>query len=190
GCRSTAPGANRSGTHSHPRRVLLRYGVVAGVFVGAPPRCEPGKHTFAPEAGAPTIRGGGRLVVGAPPRCEPSRHTFAPGAGAPTSEGGTRAADLNSTHYPISCKSHRWRRPPAPGRGLRCATHSRGSAAGGVHDQAGPCGSSHGARGGPLPDAHAAAAAVPAAGSGCDGGSPGAAGHGAADGGDAGCTAA
>src|SRR5690554_2968530 len=36
-CRSTAPGANRSGTHSHPRRVLLRYGVEAGSFVGAPP---------------------------------------------------------------------------------------------------------------------------------------------------------
>src|SRR5690606_23059909 len=90
GCRSTAPGANRSGTHSHPRRVLLRYGVVAGVFVGAPPRCEPGKHTFAPEAGAPTTRGGGRLVVGAPPRCEPGKHTFAPEAGAPTIRGGGR----------------------------------------------------------------------------------------------------
>src|SRR5690606_39554235 len=66
-CRSTAPGANRSSTYSHPVRVLLRYEVEAGVFVGAPPRCEPGKHTFAPGTGAPTTRGGGRLVVGAPP---------------------------------------------------------------------------------------------------------------------------
>src|SRR5690606_8234066 len=66
-CRSTAPGANRSGTHSHPGRVLLRYEVEAGVFVGAPPRTGPGKHAFAPGAGATTIRGGGRLVVGAPP---------------------------------------------------------------------------------------------------------------------------
>src|SRR5690606_11876866 len=61
------PGPNRSGTHPHPRRVLLRYEVEAGVFVGAPPRCEPVKHTFAPEAGAPTIRGAGRVAVGAPP---------------------------------------------------------------------------------------------------------------------------
>src|SRR5690606_9415919 len=123
------------------------------------------------------------------PRCEPVKHTFAPGAGAPTSEGGVVAAGLNSAHYPISCRSPQWRRLPAPGLGLRCATHSRGNAAGGVHGPAGPCGSSHGAGGGLLPGAHAAAAAVPAAGSGCDGGSPGAAGHGAA-GGDAGCTAA
>src|SRR5690606_6959309 len=36
-CRSTAPGANGAGTHSHPRRVLLRYEVVAGSCVGAPP---------------------------------------------------------------------------------------------------------------------------------------------------------
>src|SRR5690554_5225601 len=35
--RSTAPGANRSSTHSHPRRVLLRHEAVAGSFVGAPP---------------------------------------------------------------------------------------------------------------------------------------------------------
>src|SRR5690606_40669520 len=61
-CRSTAPGANGAGTHSHPRRVLLRYEVEAGVFVGAPPRCERGRHTFAPEAGAPTTRGGGRFI--------------------------------------------------------------------------------------------------------------------------------
>src|SRR5690606_9311487 len=69
-CRSTAPGANRAGTHSHPRRVLLRYGVEAGSFVGAPPRCEPVRHAFAPEAGAPTTRGGGRCV----------RRSTAPGA--------------------------------------------------------------------------------------------------------------
>src|SRR5690606_28505998 len=36
-CRSTAPGANRPITHSHPRRVLLQYGVVPASFVGAPP---------------------------------------------------------------------------------------------------------------------------------------------------------
>src|SRR5690606_245530 len=56
-CRSTAPGANRPGTHSHPGRVLLQYGVVTGSSVGAPPdrrtaRCEPVRHTFAPEANA------------------------------------------------------------------------------------------------------------------------------------------
>src|SRR5690554_1985157 len=38
-----------------------------GLFVGAPPRCEPGGHTFAPGAGAPTTRGGSGLSVGAPP---------------------------------------------------------------------------------------------------------------------------
>src|SRR5690554_3873946 len=47
-CRSTAgspdrPGANGAGTHSHPRRVLLRYEVVAGVFVGAPPPVRTGQ---------------------------------------------------------------------------------------------------------------------------------------------------
>src|SRR5690606_38185456 len=82
-CRSTAPGANGAGTHSHPRRVLLRYGVVAGVFVGAPPD----RRTA---------------------RCEPVKHVFAPGAGAPTSEAGTRAMNLNSTHYPIPCRLLRW----------------------------------------------------------------------------------
>src|SRR5690606_19673072 len=76
------------------------------LVVGAPPRCEPGKHAFAPEAGAPTIRGAGRVAVGAPPRCEPVRHIFAPGAGAPTIRGGGRCvcrstapgANRSSTH--------------------------------------------------------------------------------------------
>src|SRR5690606_16876294 len=42
-CRSTAPGANRAGTHSHPARVLLRYEVVAGSCVGAPPPVRTGQ---------------------------------------------------------------------------------------------------------------------------------------------------
>src|SRR5690606_32437234 len=42
-CRSTALGANRSGTHSHPRRVLLRHEAVAGSFVGAPPPVRTGQ---------------------------------------------------------------------------------------------------------------------------------------------------
>src|SRR5690606_40002494 len=32
--------------------------------------------------------GGVRFFVGAPPRCEPGRQSFAPGAGAPTGSGG------------------------------------------------------------------------------------------------------
>src|SRR5690606_19921682 len=70
--------------HLDPRRINpLRH----GLFVGAPPRCEPGGHAFAPGAGAPTIRGGSGLSVGAPPdrrtaRCEPAHHTFAPAANA------------------------------------------------------------------------------------------------------------
>src|SRR5690606_14692796 len=107
-CRSTAHGANGVGTHSHPGRVLLRGGGGLGFAVGAPPRCEPGGHPFAPEAGAPTVRGwvwvccrstgsvgtglrggggGVGFAVGAPPRCEPGGHPFAPEAGAPTVRG-------------------------------------------------------------------------------------------------------
>ena len=61
-CRSTAHGANRNRTkpqsqpHSHPTRVLLRW--IRGVDVwcrSTAPRCELGRHTFAPGAGAPTI---------------------------------------------------------------------------------------------------------------------------------------
>src|SRR5690606_15468022 len=33
-----------------------------GLFVGAPPRCEPGGHTFAPGAGAPTVLGGASII--------------------------------------------------------------------------------------------------------------------------------
>src|SRR5690554_2408470 len=42
-CRSTAHGANRAGTRSHPGRVLLRVGGGIGSVVGAPPRCERGR---------------------------------------------------------------------------------------------------------------------------------------------------
>src|SRR5690606_4185373 len=56
-------GANESGTNhapcsppSHPGRVLLRVGGGFGFVVGAPPRCERGRHAFAPGAGAPTVR--------------------------------------------------------------------------------------------------------------------------------------
>src|SRR5690554_2587657 len=45
------------GTHSHPGRVLLRFEKNPGLDVGAPPRCEPVWHAFAPGAGAPTVRG-------------------------------------------------------------------------------------------------------------------------------------
>src|SRR5690554_4143314 len=62
-CRSTASvrtGQPQSTSHSsppsHPGRVLLRGGGGIGYFVGAPPRCEPGEHPFAPGAGAPTVR--------------------------------------------------------------------------------------------------------------------------------------
>src|SRR5690606_17619991 len=41
---------------SHPGRVLLRFGGGIGFVVGAPPRCERGRHAFAPGAGAPTVR--------------------------------------------------------------------------------------------------------------------------------------
>src|SRR5690554_6356491 len=59
-------------TYSHPGRVLLRPG--EGICVGAPPRCEPGEHAFAPGAGAPTVWGRVCFFVGAPPRCEPRGH--------------------------------------------------------------------------------------------------------------------
>src|SRR5690606_12025043 len=95
-CRSTAPGANRAVTHSHPQGAPTTQ-VGPGSFVGAPPdrrtaRCEPGKHTFAPRGCSYNTRWAG-LSVGAPPdrrtaRCEPVRHTFAPEAGAPTVRGG------------------------------------------------------------------------------------------------------
>src|SRR5690554_1221395 len=58
------------GTHSHPGWVLLRFEKNPGLDVGAPPRCEPrtkraqisapGRHPFAPGAGAPT---GSRVVL-------------------------------------------------------------------------------------------------------------------------------
>src|SRR5690554_5283920 len=60
-CRSTAPGANRNQTepqsqpHSHPTRVLLRWIRDGDVWCrSTAPRCELGRHTLAPGAGAPT----------------------------------------------------------------------------------------------------------------------------------------
>src|SRR5690554_6065355 len=41
-CRSTALGAKGVGTHSHPGRVLLRFGVGFGFVVGAPPSVRKG----------------------------------------------------------------------------------------------------------------------------------------------------
>src|SRR5690606_5657830 len=61
-CRSTAHGANRNRTkpqsqpHSHPTRVLLRWIRGGDVWCrSTAPRCELGRHTLAPGAGAPTI---------------------------------------------------------------------------------------------------------------------------------------
>src|SRR5690606_36747571 len=99
-CRSTAPGAKRTGICSHPGRVLLRlrcrvrfYPRWLGSIVGAPPRCEGSRHLLAPGAGAPTAKVQGPIlpgwlgpIVGAPPRCESGGHLFAPGAGAPTTK--------------------------------------------------------------------------------------------------------
>src|SRR5690606_36015865 len=63
-CRSTASvrtGPAQSTPHacppSHPVRELLRFVDGFGFVVGAPPRCERGRHAFAPGAGAPTVRG-------------------------------------------------------------------------------------------------------------------------------------
>src|SRR5690554_780522 len=69
-CRSTGPGANRPGTHSHPEGApTIRGG--SGLSVGAPPdrrtaRCEPAHHTFAPRGCSYNTRWAG-LSVGAPP---------------------------------------------------------------------------------------------------------------------------
>src|SRR5690554_6846528 len=41
-CRSTALGAKGVGTHSHPGRVFLRFGVGFGSVVGAPPSVRKG----------------------------------------------------------------------------------------------------------------------------------------------------
>src|SRR5690554_5780076 len=74
GCRSTALGAkgSRTRTPSHPPRVLLRCGESSGLDVGAPSlvrtrfgcrstalgaKRESSQNTFAPGAGAPTVRG-------------------------------------------------------------------------------------------------------------------------------------
>src|SRR5690606_7847900 len=70
GCRSTALGAkgSRARAPSHPGRVLLRFGESSGLDVGESrfgcrstrPRCEreSNQNTFAPGAGAPTVREG------------------------------------------------------------------------------------------------------------------------------------
>src|SRR5690606_14538325 len=43
--------------------------------VGAPPRCEPGKHVVRTRGGCSYPDS---VPVGAPPRCEPGQHIFAP----------------------------------------------------------------------------------------------------------------
>src|SRR5690606_5281776 len=68
-CRSTAP--VRKGASMYRICGGCSYGREEGcTFVGAPPRCEPGGHAFAPAAGAPTVGRRGCFCVGAPPRCE------------------------------------------------------------------------------------------------------------------------
>src|SRR5690606_16658678 len=62
-----------AGTHSHPGRVLLRVGVGIGFVVGAPSRCERGRHAFAPGASAPTGRGWDWLFCRSTARCERGR---------------------------------------------------------------------------------------------------------------------
>src|SRR5690606_28538905 len=54
---------NRPSPHSHPGRVLLRLWL--DLAVGAPPRCEPIRHVFAP--GGCSYNHGTTSPVGAPP---------------------------------------------------------------------------------------------------------------------------
>src|SRR5690554_6687716 len=75
GCRSTALGAkgSRARAPSHPGRVLLRFGESSGLDVGESrfgcrstrPRCEreSNQNTFAPGAGAPTVREGPPVLM-------------------------------------------------------------------------------------------------------------------------------
>src|SRR5690606_10670230 len=66
-CRSTALGANGAGTHSHPGRVLLRYEVVAGVVVGAPPPVRTGQAHSHPRRVLLRYGVVAGVFVGAPP---------------------------------------------------------------------------------------------------------------------------